>query len=401
MPSAQVRGKQILNMEKLIVAKTGNEAMAEAMRQVNPDVLAAYPITPATEIVQIFAQFVADGRVHTEFVAVESEHSAMSACIGASAAGSRAMTATASQGLALMWEMLYIASALRLPIVMCVVNRSLSAPINIHCDHSDTMGARDSGWIQLYSENPQEGYDNVIQAVRIAEKALLPVLVTVDGFIISHAMERVEMFPDAEVKKFLGEYKPQYPLLDVDHPVTLGALDFTDYFFEHKRAQIEAMDKAESIVVEVSKEFSKKSGRSYELFEEYKMDDAEVAVVVIGSTAGTAKVSIEEARAQKIKAGLIKLRMFRPFPYAELIKALGRVKKVAVFDRSSAMNSFGGPVFMELRSALYEQFPRPQLVNFVYGLGGRDINVSEIMQVIKDLSMDKIKKPVNYLGVRE
>ena len=388
-------------MNKLIVAKTGNEAMAEAMRQVNPDVLAAYPITPATEIVQIFAQFVADGRVHTEFVAVESEHSAMSACIGASAAGSRAMTATASQGLALMWEMLYIASALRLPIVMCVVNRSLSAPINIHCDHSDTMGARDSGWIQLYSENPQEGYDNVIQAVRIAEKTLLPVLVTVDGFIISHAMERLEMLPDAEVQKFIGEYKPQYPLLDVDHPVTLGALDFTDYFFEHKRAQIEAMNQAQPAVVEVSKEFSQKYGRPYELFEEYKMDDAEVAVLVIGSTAGTAKVSIEEARAQKIKAGLIKLRMFRPFPYAELIKALGKVKKVAVFDRASAMNSFGGPVFMELRSALYEQSPRPQLVNFVYGLGGRDINVSEITEVIKDLSLDKIKKPVNYLGVRE
>ncbi len=388
-------------MEKLIVAKTGNEAMAEAMRQVNPDVLAAYPITPATEIVQIFAQFVADGRVHTEFVAVESEHSAMSACIGAAAAGSRAMTATASQGLALMWEMLYIASALRLPIVMCVVNRSLSAPINIHCDHSDTMGARDSGWIQLYSENPQEGYDNVIQAVRIAEKTLLPVLVTVDGFIISHAMERLEMFPDAEVKKFLGEYKPQYPLLDVEYPVTLGALDFTDYFFEHKRAQIEAMNQAKSAVVEVSKEFSQKSGRPYELFEEYKMDDAEVAVVVIGSTAGTAKVSIEEARAQKIKAGLIKLRMFRPFPYAELIKALGKVKKAVVFDRASAMNSFGGPLFMELRSALYEQSPRPQLVNFVYGLGGRDINVSEITEAIKDLSLDKIKKPVNYLGVRE
>ena len=388
-------------MNKLIVAKTGNEAMAEAMRQVNPDVLAAYPITPATEIVQIFAQFVADGRVHSEFVAVESEHSAISACIGASAAGSRAMTATASQGLALMWEMLYIASALRLPIVMCVANRSLSAPINIHCDHSDTMGARDSGWIQLYSENPQEGYDNVIQAVRIAEKALLPVLVTVDGFIISHAMERLEMLPDAEVQKFIGEYKPQYPLLDVDHPVTLGALDFTDYFFEHKRAQIEAMNQAQPAVVEVSKEFSQKYGRPYELFEEYKMNDAEVAVVVIGSTAGTAKVSIEEARAQKIKAGLIKLRMFRPFPYVELIKALEKVKKVAVFDRASAMNSFGGPLFMELRSALYEQSHRPELVNFVYGLGGRDINVSEITQVIKDLSLGKIKKPVNYLGVRE
>ncbi len=388
-------------MEKLIVAKTGNEAMAEAMRQINPDVVAAYPITPATEIVQIFAQFVADGRVHTEFVAVESEHSAMSACIGASAAGSRAMTATSSQGLALMWEMLYIASALRLPIVMCVVNRSLSAPINIHCDHSDTMGARDSGWIQLYSENPQEGYDNVIQAVSMAEKALLPVLVTVDGFIISHAMERLEMVSDSEVKKFIGEYQPQYPLLDVEKPVTLGALDFTDYFFEHKRAQIEAMNQAEEAVNGVSREFSQKFGRRYELFESYRMDDAEVAMIAIGSTAGTAKIAIDELRSQKIKAGLIKIRMFRPFPYKEIIKALSKVKKVAVFDRADALNSSGGPVFMEIKSALYKQSPHPEVVNFVYGLGGRDIKVKDISGTLKDLHLDKVKSEVNYLGVRE
>jgi len=387
--------------KNLIVAKTGNEAMAEAMRQINPDVVAAYPITPATEIVQIFAQFVSDGRVDTEFVPVESEHSAMSACVGASAAGSRAMTATSSQGLALMWEILYIASALRLPIVMCVVNRSLSAPINIHCDHSDTMGARDSGWIQLYSENPQEGYDNVIQAVRIAEKALLPVLVTVDGFIISHAMERVEMVSDEEVKKFIGEYKPKYPLLDVDNPVTLGALDFTDYFFEHKRAQIEAMNQVLPVVIDVSKEFSKKFNRTYEIFEKYKMDDAEVAMIAIGSTAGTAKVAIDELRKENIKAGLIKIRMFRPFPYNELIKTLSKVKKVAVFDRSDAMNSFGGPVFMEMRSALYEQPNHPELVNFVYGLGGRDIQISDIVGVIKNLSGGKVKEKINYLGVRE
>ncbi len=385
----------------LIVAKTGNEAMAEAMRQINPDVVAAYPITPATEIVQIFAQCVADGRVDTEFVAVESEHSAMSACVGASAAGSRAMTATSSQGLALMWEIVYIAAALRLPIVMCVVNRSISAPINIHCDHSDTMGARDAGWIQLFSENTQEGYDNVIQAVRIAEKALLPVMVTTDGFIISHAMERVEMISDEEVKKFIGQYKPLYPLLDVDNPVTLGALDFTDYFFEHKRAQVEAVNQSKAAVVEVSKEFSAKFNRKYELFEQYKMEDAEVAMIALGSTAGTAKVVIDGLRKENVKAGLVKIRMFRPFPYAELIKALSKVKKIAVFDRSDALNSFGGPVFMEVRSALYDEPNHPELVNFVYGLGGRDIQISDIAGVLKDLSAGKVKEKINYLGVRE
>ncbi|HPM43654.1 MAG TPA: pyruvate ferredoxin oxidoreductase, partial [Candidatus Omnitrophota bacterium] len=277
-----------------IVARTGNEAMAEAMRQINPDVVAAYPITPATEIVQIFAGYVADGVVDTEFVPVESEHSAMSACIGSSAAGGRTMTGTSSQGLALMAEMLFIAAGLRLPIVLADVNRALSSPINIHCDHSDTMMIRDAGWIQIFSENAQEAYDNMIQAVRIAETARIPVIVTTDGFIISHGMERIEILDDQDVKKFVGEYKPKDHLLNFEKIVTLGALDLTDYYFEHKRQQIEALRKSKPVIIDVAKEFSGKFGRSYDLFERYKLDDAELAIVAMGSTAGTAKVAIDE-----------------------------------------------------------------------------------------------------------
>jgi len=250
-----------------VVARTGNEAMAEAMRQINPDVVAAYPITPATEVVQIFAGYVADGLVDTEFVPVESEHSAMSACIGSASAGGRTMTGTSSQGLALMAEMLYIAAGLRLPIVMADINRALSSPINIHCDHSDTMMVRDSGWIQIFSENCQEAYDNMLQAVRIAEKAKLPVMITTDGFIISHGMERLEILPDAEAKSFVGKYRPENYLLNFERPITVGALDLPDYYFEHKRQQVEAIKNSKQVILDVAKEFGAKFGRTYGLFE--------------------------------------------------------------------------------------------------------------------------------------
>ncbi|MDP3804194.1 MAG: pyruvate ferredoxin oxidoreductase, partial [Candidatus Omnitrophota bacterium] len=325
-----------------IVARTGNEAMAEAMRQINPDVVAAYPITPATEIVQIFAGFVADGLVDTEFVPVESEHSAMSACIGSCAAGGRTMTSTSSQGLALMAEMLYIASGLRLPIVMADVNRTLASPLNIHCDHSDTMMVKDAGWIQIFSENAQEAYDNMIQAVKIAERAKLPVVVTTDGFIISHGMERIEILDDEAVKEFIGEYKPEYYLLNFDKPVTIGALDLPDYYFEHKRQQIEAMKNSKQVIIDAGKEFAKISGRGYGFFERYKMDDAEVSIVCMGSTAGTAKVVIDELRTKGVKAGLLKPRVFRPFPKDEIADALKGVKAVAVLDRSDSMNGEEG-----------------------------------------------------------
>lgn len=387
------------------VAMTGNEAMAEAMRQINPDVVAAYPITPATEVVQIFSSFVADGLVDTEFVNAESEHSAMSACIGSAAAGARTMTSTASQGLALMWEMLYITSGLRLPIVIAEVNRALSAPINIHCDHSDTMGARDSGWIQIFSENAQEAYDNIIQAVRIAERVLLPIMVTTDGFIISHGMETMEILNDDEVKGFVGEYKPQHSLLDVEHPITMGAIDFTDFYFEHKRQQIEAMNTAIPHIVEIGKEFARISGRGYDLIERYMLDDAEIAIVVLGSTAGTAKVVVDDLRGKGIRAGLLKIRVFRPFPAKEIADALQHVAVVAVMDKSDGGSGMGGPVFGEILSALYFLPVRPLVVNYIYGLGGRDTDMDQIQGVYQELQQIAntavIDQPIRYLGVRE
>ena len=389
-----------------IVAKTGNEAMAEAMRQIAPDVIAAYPITPATEIVQIFSQFVSDGLVPTEFVAVESEHSAMSACIGSCSAGARTMTGTSSQGLALMWEMLYIASGIRLPIVMAVVNRALSSPINIHGDHSDTMGARDSGWLQIYSENSQEAYDNMIQAIRIAEKIKLPCMVTTDGFIISHCLEVVEMIPDEDVKKFIGEYKPERYLLDIKNPYTVGAIDLQDYYFEHRYQLAEAMRSAIPVIEEVSKDFEKQFGRKYDLYEKYKMDDAEVAIVVIGSTAGTAKVVIDELRLKGVKAGLVKIRVFRPFPHEQLSKDLSKVKALAVLDRADASSNACGPLYTDVTSALYTHVKdnAPKSINYIYGLGGRDINVDHLKNVYERLIKIKdgadVGKVLEYINLR-
>jgi len=384
-----------------VAAKTGNEAMAEAMRQINPDVVAAYPITPATEVVMIFAQFVADGLVDTEYVPVESEHSAMSACVGAAAAGARVMTGTSSQGLALMYEILPIASALRLPIVMCEVNRALSAPINIHCDHSDTMAARDFGWIQIFSENAQEAYDSVIQAVKIAEKARLPVMVTTDGFIISHCMEKIEMLEDEEVKAFIGEYRPATNLLDIENPLTIGALDLQDYYFEHKRQTAEAMRKAPEVIMEVAREFAAKTGREYGFFEKYKVEDAEQVLVALGSSAGTTKAVVDELRAKGVKAGLLKLRVFRPFVVGEIVKALSPAKTIAVLDRSESLSTQGGPLFTEIRSALYEQEQKPKVFDYIYGLGGRDLTLEQVRRVFVDLQNPEKLSTVNYLGVRE
>ncbi len=386
------------------VARTGNEAMAEAMRQINPDVVAAYPITPATEVVQIFASYVADGVVKTEFVPVESEHSAMSACIGASAAGGRAMTGTSSQGLALMAEMLYVASGLRLPIVMADVNRALSSPINIHCDHSDTMMVKEAGWIQIFSENAQEGYDNMIQAIRIAEKAKLPTIVTTDGFIISHGMERIELLSDEDVKKFIGEYKPEHYLLNTDNPITIGALDLPDYYFEHRRQAIEAMKNSKDIISGISKEFAQKFGRAYGLFEEYKLSDAEYAIVAMGSTAGTTKVVVDALREKGLKAGLLKLRVFRPFPKSEIADALKNLKAIAVMDRSDSMNGCEGPLCLEVKAALYDKGLNKKLANYVYGLGGREIRTQDIEGIYKELtdsSKGKEIEKISYLGVRE
>ena len=390
-------------------ALTGDQAVATAMRQINPDVVAAYPITPQTETVEFFAEYVANGEVTTDFICVESEHSAMSACVGASAAGARVMTATSSQGLALMWEIVYIAASYRCPIVMSLVNRALSGPINIHCDHSDVMGARDSGWIILFSENNQEAYDNVIQAVRIAEHpdVLLPVMVCQDGFITSHAMERVEVYDDDDVQAFVGTYRPKHPLLDVDNPITYGALHFYDYYYESKRQQAEAMENARRVIPEITDEFNRKFGRNYGLFEAYRLDDADVAIVVVNSTAGTAKVVVDGLRAQGLKVGLLKPRLFRPFPAKELAEALRHLKAVAVMDRSIAFGYLNnaGPLFIELTAALALNSVHIPVVNYIFGLGGRDIKPSEIESVYRDLlqvaETGRVERLVTYLGVRE
>ena len=322
---------------------SGNEAAATAMKQINPDVVAAFPITPSTEIPQYFSTFVANGSVDTEFVAVESEHSAMSACIGAEAAGSRAMTATSANGLSLMWEMIYIASSLRLPIVLSLVNRAVSGPLNIHCDHSDAMGARDSGWIMLFSENNQEAYDNTLMAHRIAEHkdVRLPLMICQDGFITSHAIENIELVEDDKVKEFVGEYKPEHYLLNKEEPIAVGPLDLQAYLFEHKAQQATAMKNAKQVILDVSKDFEKMTGRSYSLFEEYQLQDAEIAIVCMNSTAGTTKFVVDNLRAKGIKAGLLKVRVYRPFPAKEMAKALSHVKAIAILDRADSLNAAG------------------------------------------------------------
>jgi pyruvate ferredoxin oxidoreductase alpha subunit len=391
-------------------ALDGNAAVAEAMRQIDPDVVAAYPITPQTSTVQTFADFVADGKVQTEFVTVESEHSAMSACVGASAAGARVMTATASAGLALMWEIVYVAASNRLPIAMLVVNRALSAPINIHCDHSDSMGARDAGWVHLFAENAQESYDNAIQSLRIGEHpdVLLPVMFMHDGFITSHGYERLEVYDDAEVKDFVGEYEPTYPLLDWRNPVTYGPLDFYDYYYEHKRQQVEAMENVKQVIIDVGQEFGKKFGRTYGLFETYKLDDADIGVVVLSSAAGTTKATVDNLREQGHKVGLLKPRVFRPFPAEEIVDALKHLRAVAVMDRSISFGAMGnaGPLFLEILAALQVYGNgRVPVANYVFGLGGRDIVPSQIETVFQDaLKMAETGKPkqlVTFLGVRE
>jgi len=388
-----------------IVAMTGNEAVGTAMSQINPDVVAAFPITPQTELMHRFADSLADGLVDTELVLVESEHSAMSACVGSAASGARTMTATSSQGLALMWEILYVAAGLRLPIAMAVVNRSLSAPINIHCDHSDTLGARDSGWIQIYCENSQEAYDSIIQAVPIAEAAGLPTMVCYDGFIISHTTERVEMLEDDEVREFIGTRKPERSFLDYRNPVSYGPLALTDYFFEHKVQVADAMMAAKTKINEIQDKFARLSGRKYDLFESYRLDDAEFVVVVMNSAAGTAKDAVDELRAKGEPVGLIRPRIFRPMPVVELREALKSRKGIAVLDRAFSLGAEGGPVYMEIRSLLYGLKEPPAMLDFIYGLGGRNVSVDQILTAFdRIMSVVRDKKemaPVGYLGLRE
>ena len=386
---------------------SGNEAVAYAMMQINPDVMGAFPITPSTEIPQYFAKYVADGKVDTEYVTVESEHSSMSCCIGAQAAGCRSITATSSCGLAYMWELLNVAASDRLPITLACVNRALSGPININNDHSDSMGARDTGWIQIYAENNQEAYDNFLQAMPIGEDPAvrLPVMICQDGFITSHSVENIDLVEDEKVKEFVGEYAPENYLLKHDNPLAVGPYGISAYYMEAKMAQVHAMQNAKSVILDVGRRFGEMTGRAYGFFEEYMMDDAETAILLIGSSAGTARACIDAMRAEGRKVGMIKLRVFRPFPFAELAKTLSKVRAVAVMDKAESFSSAGGPLFAETRSALYDLKERPFAVNFVYGLGGRDFATTDCRMVFDEL--DKVVKsgdptPVyRHIGQRE
>lgn len=386
---------------------SGNEAIAIALRQINPDVFPAFPITPSTEIPQYFASFVANGQVDTEFIPVESEHSSMSAAIGASAAGARSLTATSSCGLAYMWEELYIAASNRLPLALALVNRALSGPININCDHSDSMGARDAGWIQIYAENNQEAYDNMVQAFRISEHkdVRLPIMICQDGFITSHAVENIELLEDADVKNFVGEYEPEDYLLNPECQMAVGPYSITDYYMEAKRNQAEGTRNVSRVVKEVAEEFEKLSGRKYGLFEEYRMEDAERAVVIIGSAAGTTKDAVDRLREQGEKVGLIKIRLFRPFPADEIAEALKNVKAIAIMDRAESYTNHGGPLGADVMSALFRARSQALAINYVYGLGGRDVRVEDMENVYETLKQviadGDAGEMYRYMGIRE
>ena len=402
-----------------MLALSGDEAVAYAVKQSDVDVVAAYPITPQTIIVERFSEYVHNGEVDTEFVCVESEHSALTACLAAAATGARTFTASASAGLALMHEILYVTSGNRAPVVMAITNRALSAPINIHCDHADSMVERDASWIQIYAENSQEAYDSVTQAFRIAEHPdiLLPAMVMLDAFFLSHTLENVKVLADETVHKFVGTRK--IPLvknhkgnvvpfkLDPENPLTMGPLDLYDYYFEHKRQQEEAMERAPKIIKQVHDEYAKISGRRYGngLTDSYRMEDAEIATICIGSTAGTTKTVVDQLRANGIKAGLLRLRTYRPFPKQDIMKALESVEAVAVMDRSHSFGAHGGPIFHEIRHILYDSQTQPQVVNYIYGLGGRDMPQHLIHQIYKDLQeiahTKRIEKPIQFIGVRE
>lgn len=386
---------------------SGNEALGVAIRQINPDVMPAFPITPSTEVPQFVSTMIANGQIDTEFIPVESEHSAMSAAMGSEAAGARTITATSSCGLALMWEVLYVAASSRLPLAMCVVNRGLTGPLNINAEHSDSMGARDSGWLQIYAENNQEVYDNMLQAYRIAEHkdVRLPIMICQDGFITSHAVQDIELNEDEPMRKFVGKYEPEHYLLKKDEPMAMGPYANSPFCMEAKRAQAEGMAQAKRVILEVAKEYEAITGRSYGFFEEYSMKDAEVVLVCMGSACGTIKDAVDELREQGIKAGLIKVRVFRPFPGEELAKALEGAKAVAIMDRAESYSTNGGPLGSELMAAMYRNKNTAEAVNLMYGLSGRDLTVSQVKDIYGDL-VEMITKPeknraYRYIGLRE
>ena len=386
---------------------SGNEAVAHAIKQINPDVMPAFPITPSTEIPQFVASMIANGEIDTEFIPVESEHSAMSAAMGASAAGARAITATSSCGMALMWEVLYVAASSRLPIVMALVNRGLTGPLNINAEHSDSMGARDSGWIQIYAENNQEVYDNFLQAHRIAEHkdVHLPIMICQDGFITSHAVENITLWEDEPVKKFVGEYEPEHYLLNEKEPMAVGPYAVSNYCMEAKKAQAEAMKNAKQVILDVAKEFEEMTGQHYGFFEGYCLEDAEYAVVAIGSVCGTAKDAVDKLRKKGAKVGLLKIRVFRPFPGEEIAKALKHCKAIGIMDRAESYSGSGGPLGAEVTAALYREKAAAETVNIMYGLSGRDVRVEDMEEVfgwLEKMAAGELHfEEYPYLGLRE
>ena len=386
---------------------SGNEAVSYAIRQVNPDVMPAFPITPSTEIPQMVSTYIANGEMDTEFIPVESEHSSMSAAIGAEAAGARSLTATSSAGLALMWEELLLAASNRLPLALTLVNRTLSGPININCDHSDGMGARDTGWIQIYAENNQEAYDNFIQAYPIAEdkRVHLPIMICQDGFITSHAVENIELMEDKLVKEFVGEYEPEEFLLNPGKPIAVGPYSVTNYAMEAKKNQETALENAKEVILEVAKKFKEISGREYGFFEEYKTEDADYIMLIMGSAAGTAKEAVDHLREQGKKVGVLKLRVFRPFPAEEIAEALKGCKAVAIMDRCESYNGNGGPLGSEVTAGLYRSKVMIEAVNYIYGLAGRDFTVNEVYDIFAELeeAVENGKKveQYQYIGLRK
>ncbi len=388
------------NNKKNRIALTGGAAAAEALRQIEPEVMAVYPITPQTPIIETYAKFQADGEVETEIIQVESEHSAISASVGASAAGARTVTATSSQGLALMNEILYIASGLRLPILMLVSARALSAPINIHGEHGDVMDARDAGWIQIFSENAQEVYDNTIIGMKLAEKAGLPVMVIMDGFSTSHSVENLEILEKDVVKKFVGEYRPEQYLLKIDDPVTFGPLALQNSYFEFRVDQEKAMKDSKEEYLKIAKDFEALSGREKNYFESYKLDDADQAVIITGTAAGTAKDVVDKMRKNGEKVGLLKINLFRPFPREEIVGALKNVKNIAVMERAISLGTYS-PFYADIASGLHQEEKNIPMQQYIYGLGGRDIFAKDIEKVFEDLAENKISKEIKYIGTNK
>lgn len=382
------------------LALTGGAAAALALKQIEPEVMAVYPITPQTPIIETYAKYRADGEVQTEIIQVESEHSAMSACVGASAAGARTVTATSSQGLALMNEILYVASGMRLPILMLVSARALGAPINIHGDHSDVMGARDAGWIQLFSEDAQEVYDNTIIGMKLAEKVSLPVMVIMDGFNTSHSVENLEILHEEEIKEFVGEYQPTQSLLDIENPVTFGPLALQNSYFDFKVDQEKAMKNAQQEYMVIARKYQAISGREKGVFEAYQLEDAEHVIVLSGSTAGTTKDVVDRMRAAGQKVGLLKINLFRPWPVEEIAAVLQNAKSIAVLDRALSSGTMP-PLYTEIVKSIYQILDtKYKIQSYVYGLGGREIFAADLEQVFTDLIKGEISQETKYIGLK-